>query len=70
MVSHCRYPLIMYTDAGIRITNKLWEETRNELRFAEVDTILEKMKLLAAEPVAPHMRPSAPHIQIARRPGH
>ncbi|SPN96802.1 related to short-chain dehydrogenase/reductase family protein, putative [Cephalotrichum gorgonifer] len=38
------YPPFMYTDAGIRMTNKLWEETGYELRFAEVDAILEKMK--------------------------
>lgn len=34
----------MYTDAGVRITNKLWEETLHELRFAEVHAILENMK--------------------------
>lgn len=37
----CRYPPILYTEAGRRMTAKIWEETLKELRFAKVESLLE-----------------------------
>lgn len=34
----------MYTDEGRRISDKLWEETLQELRFAGVEDVLQKAK--------------------------
>jgi hypothetical protein len=39
----CRYPPLMYTEAGRRMTAKLWEETLKELRFARVESLLEEI---------------------------
>lgn len=35
---------MLYTPAGRRIADRLWEETRRELEFAGVEPILEGMK--------------------------
>jgi hypothetical protein len=40
----CRYPPIMYTETGRRMTAKIWEETLSELRFAKVESLLEDGK--------------------------
>ncbi|KAJ9150678.1 NAD(P)-binding protein [Pleurostoma richardsiae] len=38
------WPVIMYTDHGRRLSDKLWKETMEELRFAGVDGALERAK--------------------------
>lgn len=39
-----RFVQLMYTPEGKRIIEKLWQETLEELRFANVQGILEDMK--------------------------
>jgi hypothetical protein len=39
-----RYPPCMYTDPGRRLTAQLWNETLKELRFAGVETVLQRLK--------------------------
>jgi hypothetical protein len=35
-----RYPPIQYTEAGQRLTNKLWEDTLKELHIQDIESIL------------------------------
>jgi hypothetical protein len=36
----CRWPVTMYSEHARRITDKLWEETLDELSFANVRSVL------------------------------
>jgi len=40
----CRYPTIAFSDEGRAVLEKVWEETIEELKFAGVAEILERMK--------------------------
>ena len=39
----CRYPPIMYTESGRRMTGRLWAETLEELKFAGVESTLKEL---------------------------
>jgi hypothetical protein len=39
-----RWPIMMYEESGIRVTNQLWDETLEELSFAKLDVILKGME--------------------------
>ena len=40
VASHYGWPVMMYSDLGRRMSDKLWNETMEELRFAGVYEVL------------------------------
>ena len=40
----CRFHTLMYTSEGKTTTNRLWDETLQELSFAGVEGVLQSMK--------------------------